>query len=94
MAEETTTKQIQEDVARLVSDMSSLRRELGSKGRSKLEDLRDDAQEKLGEARDQAVKKAMQVDSYVHDKPWVAAGAAVAFGAVLGALLTRWRSRD
>lgn len=93
MSDDTITKELQEDVARLVDDLKSLRRELGASGRAGLEHLRDEAKEKIATAREQASEKFKQVDTYAHEKPWVAAGVAAAAGAVLGAVLLTWRNR-
>lgn len=90
---ETSVKKIQEDIAGLVSDVNNLRQELGSKGLAKIESMRDEAQEKLGAVRGQAVDTAKHVDKYVHDKPWVVVGA-VAAAALLVLALFRGKSRE
>ena len=89
MFDENTTRQIKEDLSQLADDVSRLRREVGDKSAHKLGHLRDDAREKLNEARHHAADKAKRVDKYVHENPWAATGAAIALGAVLGALLTK-----
>lgn len=93
MFNETSVKKIQDDIARLVSDMSTLRQEVGSKGLAKIEIMRDEAEEKLNAVRGQAVDTAKHVDEYVHEKPWVVVGA-VAAAALLAIALFRGKNRD
>jgi len=93
MFDDNTVKKIQEDISALVNDMSSLRREIGSKGSAKVEELRADASQRLSNVRDQAADKAKSVDRYAHEQPWIAAAVAVAVAVVVTAIFQR-RGRD
>jgi ElaB/YqjD/DUF883 family membrane-anchored ribosome-binding protein len=49
--------------------------------------LRDQANDLYGQAQDRAHKVADQVDPYVHEKPYQAAGVALAVGLLAGLLI-------
>ncbi len=84
---------LKRDLRRLADDMAQLKDAFMSGKRESLEHWRDTAKERFDGARNQANAKAHEVDVYVKENPWMAAGLAVAAGVVLGALLGKSKRR-
>ena len=93
MFEGDPQENLKRDLRRVADDVAQLKAAFMSGQRESLEHWRDAAKERLQEARQQAGAKAHEVDTYVKENPWVAAGIAAAAGIVLGALLGKHKRR-
>ena len=86
-------EKIVQDARRLAEDVSSLARgeaqELSRAVRDDVDAMTDQAAQAYQQAKKTAKKKAQEVDTLAHEKPWAAVGIAAALGVVVGAILTR-----
>jgi ElaB/YqjD/DUF883 family membrane-anchored ribosome-binding protein len=89
MFEGDPQENLKRDLRRVADDIAAMREALLEGKREHVERFKETAKERFTEASQQARAKAHEVDSYVHENPWLAAGIAAAAGIVLGALLGR-----
>jgi len=93
MFEGDPQENLKRDLRRVADDIAAMRQALAEGNRETVEHFKETAHERLQEASRQAKEKAQEVDEYVRENPWLAAGVAAAAGIVLGALLGRGKRR-
>lgn len=102
LSEKVTSAQA--DLDKLVADLRTLLASKELEAVPEISTLRQRAEDHLGQAREtvvraaneaawQAREKAAAADRYAHDEPWRVAGAALAVGALLGAMVGAFISR-
>src|SRR5258705_2807173 len=85
-------------IRNLIEEAEALLGALGEEGTQRYRDAVADLQRQIRRARDQASDlqyaagrsvrlAALRADHYAHERPWATAGAAVALGAVVGAVI-------
>jgi len=96
----TTRDKIIDDFGAVLSEAEELLGRAGTETGEKARELRSQVESKLlaaklrlkeleGEAVDHAKNAARATDTYVHENPWAAIGAAAAAGFVVGLMLNR-----
>jgi len=93
MFEGDPQENLKRDLRRLADDVAQLKTAFMSGQREHLERFSHAAKEQFGHAQDQAREKVHEMDTYVKENPWLAAGIAAAAGVVLGALLSKSKRR-
>lgn len=105
MANQSTKNEdidINQDVSLLADTLDDLLKSYGSKTQDEIDSARSKAESLLKETRAKlngggnrvtrvARDASLQVDEYVHDKPWHGVGIGAAVGIVIGALLASRR---